>query len=445
MENSKDEKIVKNRKYNQNLYKIYKMISWDLLFYYAISFLFLTQEKGLSTSQIIFADAFFPLFKLIFQIPCTILIEKLGKRNSLILANLCVFTYVLIVMGLSTTFGYIIANIFCAIGYTIKGVAESNLLYDAIENTENKRTIFSKIDGFGSSLYYYFDAITAISSGFLFVINPYIPMTLCLVFTALSVVLSFKFKPLPTDSSASNEEDENDNPYKHLSFGEQLKFYIKDLKQAFKFITRSNRLRALIIFNAVFVTFITLIITLRRSVLTELNVPNEYFGIIFAIYGLIAGFASNSSARIQKNLGNQTLGFLSMFYCISIILAGLVAILAGLPPFLVYFLILSLFTIHSVITAPYYTLIKQYLASFSTSSMRTKITSANLLIESITRTLISFAVSYLTDNVSSSLATLILGILFTIVLVIVLSYMKSRVGLKPEEYPESDIKFNELY
>lgn len=444
MENANEKNIAKYRKQNQKLYKIYKMISWDLLFYYAISFLFLNQEKGLSTSQIIFADAFYPLFKLILQIPSTILIEKLGKRNSLILGNLSLAVYILIVMGLSNTLGYIIANIFCAIGFTIKGTAESNLLYDSIENTEKRRTIFSKIDGFGSALYYYFDAITAVCSGFLFVVNAYIPMTLCLVCTVLSMLLSFQFKDIPTDSQASTDED-NENPHKHLPFFKQISFYIKDLRQAFKFILRSNRLRALIIFNAVFVSLISLIITLRRSVLTELNMPNAYFGIVFAIYGLVAGFASNSSAKIQKSLGNQTLSFLSVFYCTSLILAGLVAILVGLPAFLIYFLVLTLFTVHSIITGPYYTLIKQYLGSFSTSSMRTKITSANLLVESITRTLISFVVSYLTDHVSSAISTLILGIVFLIVLLFVLSYMKSRVGLKPEEYPESDVKFNELY
>ncbi len=437
MQNLKEEQ---DRIYNQNLYKIYKMISWDLLFYYAVSFLFLTQEKGLSTSQIILADAFYPLFKIVFQIPSTILIEKLGNRGSLILANLSLVAYALIVMGLSSTLGLIIANIFCALGYTIKGVSESNLLYDSIKNSENKRIIFFKIDGAGSSLYYYFDAITAISSGFLFVINPYIPMILCLAFTVLSVVLSYKFKEITV-----TDTPENPNTKANSSMLEQFKFYLADLKQAFRFISKSNRLRALIMFNAIFVSFVCLIITFRRSVLTELNVPDTYFGIIFAIWGLIAGFASTSAQRIQKSHGNHTLGFLGLTYGLSIIFAGLVAVLTELPPFLVYFLILTLFTIHSVITGPYYTLIKQYLGSFSTSSMRTKILSATFFIESITRTVISFLVSYLTNHLSSGYSTLLLGIIFTIALLIVLSYMKSRVGLKPEEYSDSDIKFNELY
>ena len=61
MEQQLEDNFIKEKKYNQKLYKIYKMLSWDLICYYAISFLFLTQAKGLSTSQIIFADAFYPI------------------------------------------------------------------------------------------------------------------------------------------------------------------------------------------------------------------------------------------------------------------------------------------------------------------------------------------------------------------------------------------------
>lgn len=445
MENSNEEIISKNRKYNQKLYKIYKMLSWDLLFYYAISYLFLNQVKGLTTSQIIFADAFYPLFKILFQLPSTILIEKIGKKNSLILGNLSLVVYVLVVLGLNSTTGYIISNIFCAIGYTIKSIVEPNMLYDSIENSENKRTVFSKIDGFSSSLYYYFDAITAASAGFLFVINPYLPMLLCLFITITSVILSCKFKHTNLTNSSYNEESETEIPATNPSILNQFKYYIGDLKQAFKFILKSNRLRALILFNAVFMTFTSIMITMRRSLLSELNVPEQYFGIIFAIWGLIAGFSSNAASKIHKSFGNQTLTVLGITYCASIFFAGLVAILPALPMFLVYFFVLVCFTMHSILCAPYYTLIKQYLGSFSTSTMRTKILSATLLIESLSRTIISFIISTLTDNFSSAASTLLMSIGFTLLILWVLSYMKTRVGLKPEDYPESDINFTEIY
>ena len=52
-------KEIQNRKVNARLYPIYKMISWDLLFYYSIIYLFLTQAKGFSASQVLLAEAAF--------------------------------------------------------------------------------------------------------------------------------------------------------------------------------------------------------------------------------------------------------------------------------------------------------------------------------------------------------------------------------------------------
>ena len=73
---------------NIRLFPIYKAISWDLLFYYAIIFLFLTQAKGFDAADVLLAEAIYPIFKFIFLMPLTILIEKIGKRKSLIFANI---------------------------------------------------------------------------------------------------------------------------------------------------------------------------------------------------------------------------------------------------------------------------------------------------------------------------------------------------------------------
>ena len=53
---SKTNTLEKNKKHNLKLYFLYKAFSWDLLFYYAISFMFLNAYKGLTAAEIIFAD-----------------------------------------------------------------------------------------------------------------------------------------------------------------------------------------------------------------------------------------------------------------------------------------------------------------------------------------------------------------------------------------------------
>ena len=75
------------RKNNMKIFPWYKMFAWDLLFFYSISFLFLVDIKGLTAAQVILVDAFYPLFKFILQPFCTIIIDKVGKRNSIIFGN----------------------------------------------------------------------------------------------------------------------------------------------------------------------------------------------------------------------------------------------------------------------------------------------------------------------------------------------------------------------
>ncbi len=73
--------------------------------------------------------------------------------------------------------------------------------------------------------------------------------------------------------------------------------------------------------------------------------------------------------------------------------------------------------------------------------MRIKIYSANLLLEYISTSMISMCCSYLLRFVSSSVAALIIGLISFALMIFLIFYMSSRVGLKPEEYSEKDILF----
>ena len=83
-----DIKKMQDRKINARLYPIYKMVSWDLLFYYSIIYLFLTQAKHFTASQVLLGEAVFTASCLIIQIPIGLLVDRAGKKNSLIFANI---------------------------------------------------------------------------------------------------------------------------------------------------------------------------------------------------------------------------------------------------------------------------------------------------------------------------------------------------------------------
>lgn len=419
----------KNNKVNSNLFLviIYKMLSFDLLFYYAISYLFLNNIKGFSTSQIVFADSFYPLFKLIFQLPCTILIQKIGKKNSLILSNIAcaIFGFLILVLVKPSTI--IIGNAFLAFSFVIKDMAEPTFLYDSITDKKNINASFSKYESISTSGYFFLDAITSILAGFLYVYNPYLPMILSLILSIVATLLACNLK-----ENKSQEKINYDNVKNEFST------YLKDLSKAFKYILKSSRLRSLILFNALIISNFNLMITLQKSLFTDVNIPSEKFGIIFAIMGIIACFSTGRSNAIHNKFHNKTLSFLGISFVVSIICSALV-VLSDLPLFLVYYILLIMTAVQYFIKGPYYTLIKRYLNSFCNSNMRLKIYSAKALIEGSFVSLVSIICSIVLNYFSNAITTFALGIISFIIILLLIKYMNSRVGLKPEKYSSKDI------
>ena len=346
-----------NMSYNMKIFPIYKALSWDALFYYAIEFLFLTGIKGLTAAQVLFTDAFYPLFKFVLEIPSSIIVNKLGKRRSLILGNLFVAGYILCLILATNMYMVIFAWFLSAFGYALKGLTESNLLYDSIPKSDKRGEQFSKIDGRASSFYYYFDAISAISTGFLFVINGYLPMILSFIICIIALLLSFNFK----DVDSSSEEEP----------APSVKNILLDLKQASKFIFKSNRLRSLIIFDAFFCAFLSMYSTLRSSILTDINLPEQYFGIVYAILQLVSGIASANQNKFHNRYRNRTLSVFATRSTISFIIIG-IAPLIGLNFGLTLEIILLMMVLQYAIKGPYRTLSLRYLNNFTTSNMRTK-------------------------------------------------------------------------
>lgn len=421
--------IHKKKQKNIRLYPIYKMLSWDLLFYYSIVFLFMTQTKNISAADFLLAESFYQLFKSLLLVNATILIEKIGKRKSLILANFFLFLSTLTYILSINFIGIIIGEFFSAIGFVIKGICESNMLYDSLDRNKKRGWLFSRIEGRASSWYYYIDAVASILSGFLFAINGYIPMILCLFINLVSVILAYKFE----------EVENTDSKKEKIRFTKEL----KNIKNSVKDIFSSNRLRPLIIFGALFSGIISVLTTLRSSILTDIGVPAQYFGIIIAIMQIVSGISAKNQARMHNKFRNKTLATLSLPVVVSCIFLGFWCNL-GLNYTLTLIVVLIVFFIHYVSKGPFYTLIKRYMNNFTNTSLRNRISSCFNMLDGLLRAGVSFFASFLLRYTTTANTFIIAGCVFTIIIVLLLDRMKTRVGLKPEEYKEKDIKIMEL-
>lgn len=322
----------------------------------------------------------------------------------------------------------IFSQFLSALGYSLKGLTESNLLYNSIEESDNRNDIFSKIDGKSSSWYYYVDAITSLTTGFLFVVNGYLPMVLCFSICIISTIISFNFKEVKQEKTQKTPIKEN----------------FTDIIDGFKFILQSNRLKSLIMFYALFGSILSLRSTLSSSIYTDINLPEQYFGIIYAVLQIISGIASNNQNWFHKKFKNRTLTVFSLSFSLSMIAIGLCQII-GLNFGLSLEVILIMLAIQCTIKGPYHTLMSRYLNSFSDSSMRTKIYSVTEFSYSVLKTIICLICSALLDITTTSYVYVILGCVFYVIFIFLLDYMKHTVGLKPEEYEAKDIKFMQIH
>lgn len=422
-------KLNKIRRKNAKLYPIYKMFSWDLLFFYSIEFLFYTITKKVTASEILIINGFYLLFRIVMQIPAVALTDLLGKRKSIILGNMLLIVYMLILLCFPGAISIIIADLVFALGYDMKTIAESNLLYDSV-STRGGEGLYSKLDAKGGSWYYILDGIASLVAGYLFVINNYIPMLICLGFIIISTILSFGFKDI-----YKVKKDKKAN----IGISNTLKEYGNDLKSSFRFILKSKRMKAFILFQIVFYSVIEIVDTYNSDLLINIGIPEEQFSMIFAVLTLIGGISLSLKRPIEKKFKNRTLAFISLMYIGACIIIGAVATL--LKSEMIIPIALIMYAVQKVNTSIWYMLEAKYLKNFTKEEMRNKITFTYEFIGGIAASIFSILGGLLLKVLNVRNAFLVIGLLALASMVVALDYMRTRFGLKPEEYKKEDIEF----
>lgn len=430
MENRKE--ISRIRRNNAKLYPVYKMFSWDLLFFYSIEFLFYTITKKITASEVLIINGFYLLFVILMQIPAVTITDLLGKRKSIILGNMLLIVYMLILLCFPGALSIIIADLVFALGYDMKTLAESNLLYDSV-STRGGEGIYSKLDAKGGSWYYILDGIASLIAGYLFVINNYIPMLICLGFIIISTILSFKFKDVYPVKRDKKEEK---------GIKVTLKEYGNDLKSSFKFILKSKRMKAFILFQIVFYSIIEIVATYNSELLINIGIPEQQFSMIFAVLTLIGGISLSLKRPIEKKFKNRTLSFISLMYIGACIIIGIVSSLWKNE--VVIPIVLIMYAVLKVNNSIWYILEAKYIKNFTTEDMRNKITFTYEFIGGIAASFFSILGGLLLSVVNVQNAFLIVGIIALVAMIFTLGYMKPRFGLKPEEYKKEDIEFEEI-
>ena len=423
-----ENKKVRIRKRNMKLFPIYKTLSWDYIFFYTTNFLFLTQCKNIHPADVVLIDSFYALFGIMMQIPATFIIEYLGRKRSVILANFLNCIYMLVVMFSTNLFNLITAELLSSLAFGIKETVDPALLNESIPPSRYKSKIFAKISQKGMSNYYIINSISTILSGFFYDLNPYIPITLSLTITIIVTLISTQFI----------EPQERTRKHKVEKFNQ-----LKELKDSFKFILKSDRLKALILFSSITGGILSIMATYEISLLEYFNIQAKYLCIIFAILGIISGILTKKQNKFHEKFKNKSLCTLFAIISIAILTAGICGIISKNYSIFILLIIIT-YMIRYSLQGIYYPLTEKYLRNFSNEKIDTKIFTAKNFLKSILSAVIGIMASFLLDKMDISYCMTIIGIFSIIFTILIYKYMKPRLGLKVEEYDEKELKYDEL-
>ncbi len=172
---------------SNKIYPLFAGLSGDLIFYIAINTLFLTEIKHLSALEISSLTTI-SIFVMLVLNPLVIkIINKVGALNSVKIGVLLLFLGAFLITIGNNYFIILIGSIFyeayAYFKYMDAVILRKNLAFlkeeDKFIEIQNKYTL----------IYAIVTMFTAFISGFLFNLNPYLPMIGCLIFCLINIFL----------------------------------------------------------------------------------------------------------------------------------------------------------------------------------------------------------------------------------------------------------------
>lgn len=174
--------------FSNKIYPLFSGLSGDLLFWIAINMLFLTNVKHLSVVEINSLTSLSVIVVIFTQSLIFKIIKKIGNVNSVRLGTILLLIAALLLTFSNTYLFILLGNILYEIAFLFKNmdtvILRKNLKY------ENKVDDYIRIQSKSTTVYSFVTMLIALVAGFLYNINPYLPMILCIIFCINNVILS---------------------------------------------------------------------------------------------------------------------------------------------------------------------------------------------------------------------------------------------------------------
>jgi MFS family permease len=239
----------------------------------------------------------------IMEVPTGAFADRIGRKKSVIISKLMwILSLFFYVIG-ETYLYFILAEVLFSIGISMKSGADTALIYDSMKY-HNKEDEYSSVLGKATSNLFYSQAVGSLIAGFVYSIDEYLPMKLSIVFISIALIISLFFKEVPFKHSEHNES------------------YMKGIKNSFKQALKSKKIIGITVFALLFFMLYRAGFWYFQPYLTKSGLDIKFFGLVFFIFNIVAGFFSRKiNLFIALTKGRTFITMLGLLFISFILMA----------------------------------------------------------------------------------------------------------------------------
>lgn len=342
------------------------------------------QENGLNMTQIMLLNAIYSISLMLFQVPCGVLADKIGRKynliHSMIFTSLGAFTYF---MG-HGFWQFAVAEFIWGLGASLGTGSDSAFLYDTLKS-EKREGEFKKKIGASNAITYFGLASAAIVGGFVAARNSRLNFLLLSIAMLFALVVALTFK----------------EP-KHFRKVEK-KSYFKHMTEGFREAFANKNLFFLLLFSSLFAALNEISYWAYQPYMAKSGVNVALFGIIGAAYFIFALGGSKYAHKIEEYLTPKW----SLWFVVIIMTISLLFMSYWFAMFGIIFIFLQRFS-----AGFFYPVMQDYTHKQLASEKRATLMSVQAVSGSLLAAILGPIFGYITDILSLSTAMLISAVVF---------------------------------
>ena len=291
-----------------------KQLEKNILYYYLYSATWVLMigpiltvfllEKGLTFSQIMLLQTISSIATVVTEVPSGAVADLYGRKFSMFLSSLSLIVALLIFVFAPNYFFLVLAEAFAGMGMSFKSGADSSLVYDTLLKLDREKD-YLRVQSRGHSYFLGTQIIGSALAGVLYSMHinyPFYGSVLLLIFSAF---FATRIVEVPVFNTTEKPP------------------YLTQIIHSGQFTFTHPKVRVILIFYVFFYTFYRIGFWYYQPYFKGVSIDVAYFGVIFALFNIIATLSSRYADKFLKITKGFSLIALAFLMALSFITLGL--------------------------------------------------------------------------------------------------------------------------